>query len=97
VGAIAAPTRACGPVFAERCVRDVTSVFAVSPVDGAVVARALALGFSDFEHAVTAAAAEADGCVAIVSRDASGFRAALLPVHDPVAALSAVRVARSYG
>lgn len=84
--------RAHGRAFAEQCVRDVTSVFAVSPVDGAVVARALALGFNDFEDAVTAAAAAADRCTAIASRDARGFRGATLPVQHPAAALSAIRV-----
>jgi predicted nucleic acid-binding protein len=89
-------TRARGRAFAERCVRDVTSVFAVSPVDGAVVARALTLGFVDFEDAVTAAAAEADGCAALVSRDAGGFRDCPLPVLHAAAALSAIRVRRAH-
>lgn len=85
-------TRARGRAFAEQCVRDVTSVFAVSPVDGAVVARALALAFADFEDAVTAAAAEADGCGAVVSRDADGFRNSPVAVLDAEAALTAIRV-----
>ncbi len=46
-------TRARGRAFGEQCVRDVTTIFNVSPVDGAVVSRALALGFADFEDAVT--------------------------------------------
>ena len=90
-------TRARGLVFGEQCVRDVTSVFAVSPVDGAVVAHALALGFADFEDAVTVAAAEANGCGVIVSRDASGFRGASLAVLDAEAALAAIRVRRAHG
>ena len=89
-------TRARGRTFGEQCVRDVTSIFAVSPVDGAVVAHALALGFADFEDAVTAAAAEADGCGAVVSRDADGFRNAPLAVLDAEAALTAIRVRRAH-
>lgn len=89
-------TRARGRAFGEQCVRDVTSVFAVSPVDGAVVARALALAFADFEDAVTAAAAEADGCGAVVSRDAGGFRNSPVAVLDAEAALTAIRVGRAH-
>jgi predicted nucleic acid-binding protein len=89
-------TRARGRDFAEQCVRDVTSIFPVSPVDGAVVARALALGLADFEDAVTAAAAEADACGAVVSRDASGFRSAPLAVLNAEAALTAIRVRRAH-
>lgn len=89
-------TRARGRAFGEQCVRDVTSVFAVSPVDGAAVSRALSLGFADFEDAVTLAAAEADGCGAVVSRDASGFRGSSLSVLDAAAALTAVRVRRAH-
>ncbi len=90
-------TRARGRAFGEQCVRDVTSVFAVSPVDGPVVARALSLGFADFEDAVTVAAAEADGCGTIVSRDADGFRRSPLAVLDAEAALTAIRVQRAHG
>lgn len=89
-------SRARGRAFGEQCVRDVTSIFHVSPVDGAVVSRALALGFADFKDAVTAAAGEADGCAVIVSRDAGGFRNAPLPVQDSAAALTAIRVKRSH-
>jgi len=43
-------------------------------VDEAVVQEALQLGFSDFEDAVTAAAARLAGCECIVTRDPKGFR-----------------------
>jgi predicted nucleic acid-binding protein len=89
-------TRARGRAFGEQCVREVTTVFKISPVDGAVVSRALALGFADFEDAVTAAAAEADGCAVIVSRDPGGFRHAPLPVQNATGALTAIRVKRSH-
>jgi predicted nucleic acid-binding protein len=90
-------SRARGAAFGEQCVRDVTSVFSVSPVDGAVVTRALALQFSDFEDAVTAAAAEADGCGMVVSRDHDGFRRSPVAVLDARAALTAIRVRDSHG
>lgn len=76
---------------------DLVEHVSVSPVDGAVVSRALALGFADFEDAVTAAAAEADGAAVLVSRDAGGFRGAPLPVQDAAAALVTLRVRRSQG
>ena len=55
--------------FARRVTQDLVAVFGVAPVDRKVVLRALALGWSDFEDAVCAAAAEEAGCDAIVTRD----------------------------
>jgi PIN domain len=63
-------------------------VFAVAPVDDAVIRRAIVLAWPDFEDAVCAAAAEASGCDALVTRDPDGYPNAPLPVIDPAAALS---------
>jgi hypothetical protein len=52
------------------------------------VRRALALAWPDFEDAVCAAAAEASGCDALVTRDPDGYANAPFPVIDPAAALS---------
>jgi hypothetical protein len=49
-------------------------VFGIATVDGAVVQEALQLHFTDFEDAVTAAAARFAGCEFIVTRDPKGFR-----------------------
>jgi hypothetical protein len=49
--------------------------------------RALGLAWPDFEDAVCAAAAEASGCDAFVTRDPDGYPNAPLPVIDPAAAL----------
>lgn len=68
--------RELGAARAGRLVREVLSVFAVAAVDGKVLDVALGLGLADFEDAVTAAAARAAGCDAIVSRDPKGFRKA---------------------
>jgi predicted nucleic acid-binding protein len=78
-----------GSAFARRTVGSLVGVFGVAAVDGAVVARAVALGWPDFEDAVCAAAAEASGCEAIVTRDPKDFAGASLPVLAPetVAAL----------
>ncbi|MGD0776204.1 MAG: PIN domain-containing protein [Candidatus Solibacter sp.] len=59
---------------ARRIVAAILRVFAVAAVDGAVVQEALQLPFSDFEGAVTAAAARLAGCECIVTRDPKGFR-----------------------
>jgi predicted nucleic acid-binding protein len=80
--------KARGAEFARRGVERLISVFGVAPVNEAVVHRALALAWRDFEDAVCAAAAEASGCEVIVTRDPSGFPDAPLPVVDPIAALS---------
>lgn len=80
--------KARGAAFARQGVERLISVFGVAPVNEAVVRRALALAWRDFEDAVCAAAAEASGCEAIVTRDPSGFPDAPLPVVDPIAALS---------
>jgi len=77
-----------GAAAARRAVDGVLSVFGVAPVDEAVLRRALSLGWSDFEDAVCAAAAEAAGCDLIVARDPRDFRGSPVPVVDPVTALS---------
>ena len=52
-------------------------------VDEAVVQEALRLGFSDFEDAVTAAAARLAGCECIVTRDPNGFRGSQIRALTP--------------
>jgi len=63
-----------GNVKARRIISAILRVFGVAAVDGAVVQEALQLPFSDFEDAVTAAAARLAGCEYIVTRDPKGFR-----------------------
>jgi len=75
---------------ARRVVEALLQVFAVAPVTEAVLRSALDLRFSDFEDAVSAAAATASGCYAIVTRDVAGFRKSSLPVLTPAAAAAMV-------
>ena len=63
-----------GNIKARRIISAILRVFGVAAVDGAVVQEALQLPFSDFEDAVTAAAARLAGCECIVTRDPKGFR-----------------------
>lgn len=79
--------KARGGAFARKGVERLISVFGVAPVNEDVVRRALALAWPDFEDAVCAAAAEASGCEAIVTRDPNGYPDTPLPVVDPAAAL----------
>lgn len=74
--------------FARDGVERLVSVFGVAAVDDAVIRRALVLGWPDFEDAAGAAAAEASGCEAIVTRDPDGYPNSPIPVIDPAAALS---------
>ena len=74
--------------FAREGVDRLIGVFDVAPVDASVIRRALALAWPDFEDAVCAAAAEANDCDALVTRDPDGYPNAPLPVIDPAAALS---------
>jgi predicted nucleic acid-binding protein len=74
--------------FARDRVERLVSVFGVAAVDDPVIRRALVLGWPDFEDAVCAAAAEASGCEAIVTRDPGGYPNCPLPVIDPTAALA---------
>jgi predicted nucleic acid-binding protein len=63
-----------GATKAKRTCAAILRVFRVAAVDAAVVDDALRLSMSDFEDAVTAAAARLAGCDYIVTRDPKGFR-----------------------
>ena len=80
--------KARGAAFARDGVERLVSVFGVAAVDDTVIRRALIFGWPDFEDAVCAAAAEASGCEAIVTRDPDGYPNPPIPAIDPAAALS---------
>jgi predicted nucleic acid-binding protein len=63
-----------GNARARRTIAAMLRVFGVAPVDGPVIQLALDLPLSDFEDAVTAAAAQVAACDCIVTRDPKGFR-----------------------
>jgi len=63
-----------GATKARRIISAILRVFGVAAVDAAVIQEALQLSCSDFEDAVTAAAARLAGCHYIVTRDPRGFR-----------------------
>ncbi|MBM4365119.1 MAG: PIN domain-containing protein, partial [Deltaproteobacteria bacterium] len=72
-------SRSRGREFGDRCVADVLSVFAVAPLDAAVLSDAVARGWADFEDAVCAASATAAGCHLIATRDPGGFKGSPCP------------------
>jgi len=63
-----------GNVKAARAISAILRILGVASVNGAVIQEALQLPLSDFEDAVTAAAARAAVCECIVTRDPKGFR-----------------------
>jgi predicted nucleic acid-binding protein len=77
-----------GSQQALQLVAELAQVFRVASIDDAVIARALTLGLSDFEDAVTAAAAEAAGCELIATRDPRGFLGSPVKAVTPELALT---------
>lgn len=76
-----------GNVKAKRLLSAILGVFGVAVVDASVLQEALQLPFSDFEDAVTAAAAHSAGCDCLVTRDSRGFRRSPVRVLAPEAVL----------
>ena len=72
---------------AKRVISALLRVFRVASVDGTVLDEALHLPLSDFEDAVTAAAARLGNCDYIVTRDPKGFRGSLVRPFTPEAVL----------
>jgi predicted nucleic acid-binding protein len=69
----------------RRALDAALSVFRIATVDGTIVKEALRLPISDFEDAVTAAAAHRAGCQFIVTRDLKGFGGSLVRHLPPEA------------
>jgi predicted nucleic acid-binding protein len=66
-------------------------VFEIAAVDSAVIREALQLSCSDFEDAVTAAAARNAHCDYILTRDPNGFRGSPVRILTPEAAAPILR------
>lgn len=75
-----------GAAKAKGTLSAILKVFGVAAVDGAVIQEALQLSGSDFEDAVTAAAARRARCDYIVTRDPKGFRGSPVRSLTPEAA-----------
>jgi len=70
------------------------SVFDVATVDRQVLHSALALGWTDFEDAVTAAAAQSAKCDALVTRNPADFKGSPVRVLTPAEVLPWLNPAR---
>ena len=78
--------------------RTLLGLFEVAAVDRDVLQRALDTdGFGDYEDAVVHEAAHSVGCHAIVTRDATGFAKAKMPVLQPLELLAAVAASEDLG
>jgi predicted nucleic acid-binding protein len=82
-----------GIARAKRTISAMLKVFGVATVDGAVIQLALELPLSDFEDAVTVAAAQFAGCDYIVTRAPKGFRACGIRSLIPEAVVPLLREA----
>jgi predicted nucleic acid-binding protein len=83
--------REMAPAKARRILSAILGVFDIAPVDAAVIRDALDLPCSDFEDAVTAAAARAAHCDCIVTRDEKGFHGSAVPRFTPEGVLPLLR------
>ena len=85
-------TKAVGGQKAWREIRKLLRLFEVAPVNRAVLEAALvAEGFRDFEDAVLHEAARQVDADALVTRNQSDFRTAVLAVYEPRELLSIVQ------
>ena len=80
-----------GTARTKRILTSILKVFGIAFVDIEVVEQALQLSFSDFEDAVTAAAARLARCELVVTRDPKGFRGSPVPCITPEALLPLLR------
>jgi predicted nucleic acid-binding protein len=76
-----------GAAKARGIVSAILRVFGVAAVNSAVLQEALQLSCSDFEDALTAAAARLTSCDYIVTRDPKGFRGSPVRPLTPEAAM----------
>lgn len=80
--------KAVGVRLARETTDALLSVFEAAIVDDAVLHAALALAWTDFEDAVTAAAAKRAKCHALVTRNPRDFKGAPIRVLTPSEAVA---------
>jgi predicted nucleic acid-binding protein len=86
--------KAVGGRMARETTDALLSVFEVANVDDAVLHTALSLNWTDFEDAVTAAAAKRAKCDAVVTRNPADFKGSSVRVLTPSEALAWLAPAR---
>lgn len=75
--------RAAGVKVAQDAIIQVLTDLHICPVERTILEQAITLNFRDFEDAVQYACGMAHGVDAVITRDASGFVDALIPVMSP--------------
>ena len=75
--------KSAGVRMATDTTEAMLTVFEVAPIDEAVLLRAVALKWPDFEDAVTAAAARRAKCDAVVTRNPRDFKGAPIRILTP--------------
>lgn len=75
--------KSAGTEIAQDAISQILTDLNICAVDRDVLERSLALNFRDFEDAVQYACAVVHNVDAIVTRDASGFMSAGIPVLSP--------------
>ena len=80
-----------GNAKAKNIITKILQVFELAAINRDVIDEAIKYPCSDFEDAVTAAAARAAGCDYIVTRDAKGFRGTPLRCLTPGATIPLFR------
>ena len=83
--------KALGAKEATRHLETLMSLFEISPVNRAVLEKALSADFPDFEDAVLYASALQGGADCIVTRDSTGFKKARIPIHTPDEMVSIIK------
>lgn len=82
--------KAVGIRMATKTTEALLSVFAVAPIDEAVLQSAAALKWPDFEDAVTAAGARRAKCDAVVTRNPRDFKGAAVRILTPAEAVALI-------
>jgi predicted nucleic acid-binding protein len=75
---------------ARHALHRLLSVYTVAAVDDSVIRSATALGWPDFEDAVTATVAASAGCEALVTRNRRDFKKCPVPVIDAATAVALI-------
>ena len=88
--------KAVGAKAAIETTNALLAVFEVAAVDDGVIRSALALGWRDFEDAVTSAAAQRARCSALVTRNPRDFKKSPVRVLTPVEAAAWLGATRRY-
>lgn len=85
--------RAVSSRAARRTTESLLTVFGVAAVDQVVIRSAVAMAWTDFEDAVTAAAAERARCGLVVTRNVRDYRRSPVPALTPADAAAWLEVA----